>query len=174
MREEHYGEESLTGRGDIKMKALLSIALICWVSVLHAGEIYPKNCVPFVLSGERVVLPKSSSMVTLVHNLSDGDLWITHAGVEPSGGWSSHLQAGQWSALLMNDESIELSCIESVPGHEQQIPCVSVLALCQWSAEHLPKLSPETVWAAENMSLSSLTAYLARRGFVLSIPTDKT
>lgn len=154
------------------MNYLLSFILIALACNVNAEEIFPAHCKPLVVSGERVMLPAAKSMVTMMHNLSGSDLWITHPVSEPntSAGWSSHLQAGNWSALVVNNEKFELSCIESRPGHEQQVPCSTVLAVCQWTAASLPEQGPNTVWAGEDMLLSPLTAYMKRRGFVIGSP----
>ena len=152
------------------MNYVLSIALLFLSWNLNAEEIFPAGCTPLVVSGELVVLPAAKSTVTMIHNLSNTDLWITHPVSEPnaSAGWSSRLQAGNWSALALNDKAFELSCIESSPGHEQQTPCSAVLAVCLWSAAAMPEKTSGTYWAAEDMQLSPLTAYIKRRGFVFS------
>lgn len=154
------------------MNYLLSLILIVFTCNAWAEEIFPARCTPLVVDGDRVILPAAKSMVTMVHNLSSADLWITHPVSEPntSAGWSSHLQAGNWSALIVNDQKFELSCIESKPGHEQQVPCATVLAVCQWTATSLPQHAADTVWAGEDMLLSPLTAYMKRRGFVIGTP----
>ncbi len=146
---------------------------VAWIMILfctlsaHADEIYPTGCVPLVLSGDVVHLPVEKLSVTMFHNLSSDDLWITHAasGEGVNRAWSSRLQASNWSALIVKDDPIELSCIESRPGHEQHVACVQVLAACQWQAIDLPKKSKDTVFAAENMQLSPLMAYIDRQGF---------
>lgn len=152
------------------MYYILSMILIVFSWNANAEEVFPARCAPLVVTGDLVVLPAAKSMVTMIHNLSSTDLWITHPVSDPnmSAGWSSHLQAGNWSALILDDTQFELSCIESRPGHEQQVACSSVLAVCQWPASSLPEKSHETYWAGEDMSLSPLIAYIKRRGFILS------
>ena len=151
------------------MNYLLVIALMCSTWTACAKEIFPPRCTPLVVSGEQVVVPASPSTVTMIHNLSSTDLWVTHPVSDPnaSTSWSSHLQAGNWSALVLSDEKFELSCIESRPGHEQQVSCATVLAVCLWPAKTLPQKTSNTSWAAEDMPLSPLIAYIKRRGFVI-------
>lgn len=157
------------------MKFLFLITLVCLTWNASAEEVFPARCTPLVVLGELVIVPASQSTVTMIHNLSSTDLWVTHPVSDPgaSAGWSSHLQAGHWSALVMNDKKFELSCIESRPGHEQQVACSAVLAVCQWAATDLPKKASNTWWAAEDMALSPLIAYIKRRGFVLAVPETK-
>lgn len=157
------------------MKNSLLILFLILSGTVQAEEVYPSGCVPFVVSGDLVDLPAAKSTVTLVHNLSKTDIWITHPVSDPSAsaGWSSHLQAGNWSALTIDDKKFELSCIESRPGHEQQVACSTVLAVCQWSASHLPENASGSFWVAEDMSLSPMIAYIKRRGFVLPEPPSE-
>ena len=152
------------------MNYILSAILIFFAFNANAEEVLPALCTPLVVTGDLVILPKAKSTVTMIHNLSNSDLWITHPVSDPStsAGWSSHLQAGNWSALLLDGNKFELSCIESKPGHEQQVSCSEVLAVCQWQATHVPEKSSGTYWAGEDMLLSPLIAYIKRRGFVLA------
>ena len=108
----------------------------------------------------------------MIHNLSTIDLWITHPVTEASAnaGWSSRLQGGNWSALALDKESFELSCIESRPGHEQQVPCAGLLAACQYSPVKMPKAEAGTFWAGEDMALSALKAHVGSRGIVIIVP----
>ncbi len=154
------------------MNYILSAMLMLLTWNLHAEEVFPPHCTPVVVTGDLVVLPAAESAVTMIHNLSNNDLWITHPVSDPgaSAGWSSHLQAGHWSALVLKEKKFELSCIESKPGHEQQVSCSTVVAVCQWHTKDLPEKSSGTYWAAEDMELSPLIAYIKRRGFVMAEP----
>ncbi|MDF1645614.1 MAG: hypothetical protein P1U61_01350 [Legionellaceae bacterium] len=82
-------------------------------------------------------------------------------------GWSSRLQANYWSALALEDKAFDLSCIESRPGHEQQVSCEQTLAACEWPITARPEKTQGVFWAGENMPLAALTAYISRRGFEL-------
>jgi len=136
----------------------------------YAEDILPIGCRPFPINGAIATLSTKTTDLFMIHNLSNADLWLTRPISDPSAsaGFSSRLQADLWSALLLREPSFEISCIESKPGHEQQVACSEVLALCQWPNMKAPKSLPGTFWAGENKPLSALTAYLGRRGFVLS------
>ncbi|KTD66313.1 hypothetical protein [Legionella spiritensis] len=152
------------------MKYLGSLLLLFLVSVgVHAEEKTPPSCRSVAVQGESVTLSARKPQLVLIHNLSDADLWITHPVSEPgaSAGWSSRLQSGKWSALALDQKSFELSCIESRPGHEQQIPCAGVIAVCQWSDVGMPAKAAGTYWAGEDMTLSKLMTYLGGNGFKL-------
>ena len=102
-------------------------------------------------------------------NLSAFDVWITHPASDATfdSGWSSRLQGNQWSALALDKTKIKLNCIESKPGHEQQVSCEQALAACEWPITSRPEHAHGIFWAGENMTLTALTAYIGRHGFEL-------
>lgn len=149
------------------MKITLSAILILLSFCLYAAENFPKGCKPLAVQGESIQLSSGRPTLVLLHNLSSTDLWVTHPVSEPnaSAGWSTRLQAKNWTALALNEKSFDLSCIESRPGHEQQIACAGVLVACQWKKVTSPKSAASTYWAVEDTSLSQLLAQLGGRGF---------
>lgn len=151
------------------MKTILSIILALLTINLHAEEIFPAGCKPLVVHDELLKLSAKKPTLVMIHNLSKTDLWITHPVTEDtaSAGWSSRLQGGHWSALALDKKSFDLSCIESRPGHEQQVPCAGLLAACQWTKVKMPKQPSGTFWAGEDLALSALTAHVGSRGFIL-------
>lgn len=156
------------------MNYFLAIILILGSLNASADEIFPAACKPVMVHEELVKLSAEVPILVMIHNLSTLDIWITHPVSEPSAsaGWSSRLQAGNWSALALDKKSFELSCIESRPGHEQQVPCAGLLAVCQWTPVTTPKSKSGTFWAGEDMTLSALTAHVGSRGFVLPAPAQ--
>lgn len=149
----------------------LSIAVcILWMPfIVLAESTLPKGCHPVAVQGESVTLKTKQNKMFFIHNLTKTDLWITHPVVDPgaSAGWSSRLQVGNWSALVINQGTFVINCIESKPGHEQQIPCEGAIAVCQWEKIKFPSNSDGAYWAGEDMSISALNAALGSRGFVL-------
>lgn len=152
----------------------MKYGLLLLVMGLMNGQVFaednrPSSCQPQAVQGDSVTLSTKKAVLVMIHNLSQTDLWITHPVTEASAnaGWTSRLQANQWSALVLDKESFELTCIESKPGHEQQIPCVGVIAVCQWPTVTIPEQQTGTYWAGENMDLPDLTTHLGSRGFVL-------
>ncbi len=148
---------------------MLSILLILGFSMASAETTIPASCKPVEVKGESVMLSAKKPLLVMIHNLSNSDLWLTHPVSEPSAsaGWSSRIQAGHWSALALDKESFELSCIESKPGHEQQVPCEGVISVCRWSSVTIPTQMSGTFWAVEDMNLQALTENLGGRGFGL-------
>lgn len=149
----------------------LSLMLMLLSSTIAAQEIYPKGCIPWVIREAVPKLTNKQPTVMMMHNLTDSDLWLTHPTKDPGAqaGFSSKLAAGKWSALALSNakKSFALMCIESRPGHEQQIACADVLAICQWPTSQLPESAHGIFWAGENMDLNPLRAYIERMGFIL-------
>ncbi len=152
------------------MKFILSILLILYAGEILAEETAPASCKPLMVQEETLMLSASKPLLIIIHNLSKADIWVTHPVSEPgaSAGWSTRLQAGNWSALVLDKEAFELSCIESKPGHEQQVPCKGLISACSWSTVTMPaQQATGTYWAGEDMTLSALISYLGGRGFAL-------
>lgn len=145
-----------------------------FTSTVHAEEIFPPSCKPLAIQGETVLLPAGKPRLIMLHNLSESDLWITHPMTDQNNntGFSSRLESNHWSALAIGKKTLSLSCIESKPGHEQQVACQHTLALCEWPIT-TPKKNKQTVFfTGENMALSSLIAYITRLGFELPQKTE--
>lgn len=153
------------------MKIIVSIIASLMIVNAYAEEVFPAGCKPIVVQGDLVKLSSDKPTIVMIHNLSTMDLWITHPVSDPgaSAGWSSRLQTENWSALALNNKSFTLSCIESKPGHEQQVPCAGAVGICQWVGVTMPKKPTGTFWAGEDLPLSALIAHIGSRGFVLPI-----
>lgn len=153
------------------MKIILTFLLYLCSFILHAQEVYPKNCVPWPIKEPQPIFTATQPVILMLHNLSEMDLWITKPASDQGAqaGFSSLLQAGKWSALVISDskEKLPLKCIESKPGHEQEISCATVLAICEWQKPTFPDQTSGIFWAGENMNLAPLQAFLARQGYLL-------
>jgi hypothetical protein len=138
-------------------------------AVMAAESTLPVGCQAVKVQGEAVTVEATKNSLVFIHNLTAVDLWITHPVTEPgaSAGWTSRLQSENWTALSLAKGPFVLNCIESRPGHEQQVPCEAAIAVCKWGKVKFPENAKGTFWAAENMSLSALTAAVGARGYVL-------
>lgn len=152
------------------MKALIFLMLSAMSSLTFAEAILPEGCQAIAVQGEQVTLKTKKNTLVYIHNLGQTDLWMTHpmAQASASAGWSSRLQTDHWSALLVNKTSFTLNCIESIPGHEQQIPCEGTVAVCQWNKLKVPSHVQGTFWVAEDQTLAGLSASVSGRGFPVS------
>ncbi len=150
------------------MKFALFVVFTLMTTVSYA-DTFPNKCKVLPIKGDSVKVEAAPTSIILLSNLSDQDLWVTHPMSDPSAnaGWSSRLESKKWSALALGDKKFELNCIESKPGHEQQVPCSLVLAVCEWA--NIPNTDKELrpFWAGENMPLSELRSHLLQRGFKL-------
>lgn len=135
------------------------------------------SCKAVAIKAQVEVASAKKPSLIMIHSLSSADLWLTHSvsDTKLSSGWSSRLQPRHWSVFALNKALFEVSCIESKPGHEQQIPCKEAILLCQYFPEEMPKSlveNEENYWAVENITGSALNEYLSRNGFKLPDLTE--
>lgn len=152
------------------MRILAVIGFLVLSSYVIASEsTLPKGCQAVRVQGDIVTIEAKKKSLVFIHNLTSEDLWVTHPVTDPSAsaGWTSRLQSEKWSALSLEKGPFILNCIESRPGHEQQVPCQNAIAVCQWKKAKFPKDAQGTFWAAEDMSLKALIAAVGARGFVI-------
>ena len=156
------------------MRIILSVMLLLVTLSAAANEIFPVGCSPLVIKDETIKLSTDKPVLVMIHNLSTINLWMTHPELEPSvnAGWNSQLHAGNWAALALDKKLFELTCIESRPGHEQQVPCAGLVVACQWLKGRTPEKESGTFWAGEDMVLSALKAHVGSRGFILAAPAQ--
>ena len=153
------------------MKAVLFF--MCFISsITFAASDMPKSCKRVSDFSNTVMLKRGHTTTYLIKNVSQHQLWLTHPIANPSAsaGWSSELDKNRWSALQLekDKEAFELSCIESKPGHEQQIPCKGVIIVCDYKSIKAPKTLTSSFWAGENMPLDELMTHLEGRGYTIS------
>lgn len=153
------------------MKKIILLLFISLSWSLEAQEILPNGCKPFVIDKTSLIVPKGKTHLLALHNLTETDLWIIALTPNTSADLTGHLEANAWSLLKTNGKRLTFNCIESKPGHEQQVSCQSTLSICEWPilSEQRKK---EVFWIAENTSLSSLIAYATRKGW-MSAPALK-
>lgn len=138
---------------------------------LYAKEAFPKGCVPIVLSQntQTVILKLKPPAIVMLHNLTDNDLWVIHPVSEfgVSAGWSTRIESDKWTALNLSYNEFALNCIESIPGHEQQVQCSEVLAACSYDnvTESVDPKFATTYFIAENLILPETVALLLRQGY---------
>ena len=156
------------------MRVLVSFCFILLFSSVFAESTLPDGCQPLPVQGDMFTVKLKKKKLLYVHNILGMDLWLTFAGTNAASneGWSSRLQSENWSALVVDKEAFVLSCIESRPGHEQQVPCQGAIAICQWKGAKIPSDTKQTNYlAGEDMSLAALTADIGGRGYIA--PTRK-
>ncbi|MFJ1268527.1 hypothetical protein ACD661_08175 [Legionella lytica] len=152
------------------MKVIAVLGLLALSSSVSAAESkLPVGCQPVMVQGNTVTIQADKKALVFIHNITAIDMWVTHPVQNPgaSAGWTSRLEGGKWAALSLEKGPFALTCIESRPGHEQQVPCEGTIAVCKWNKVKFPENAQGTFWAAENMSLPALKAAVGGRGYVL-------
>ncbi len=154
------------------MRFISLIVCLYFPLTLWGNEILPAGCMPIVIS-ELIHLPPGKPRLILLHNLSETTLWLIPRANTTKANLSSALAPQQWSSLHLDQHALTIGCIESKPGHEQEIACHDRVAVCEWIPNRHPKKPSGIVWAAENMTLTPLIAYLGRHGFIVPSSSEK-
>lgn len=129
---------------------------------LFATESFPKNCKVFAFKGENLVIKAPKPKVILINNQTEATLFLSHTG---NTGLTTKIDAAKWASLVVHQKKFIIQCIESKPGHEQQVPCEGMLTTCQLSKVKIPQSRDKTFWAAENLDRKALENHLAESGF---------
>jgi hypothetical protein len=149
-----------------------ALILYIWfcASYAYAEENTLPICQPLAVQNASIALKAKKPILIFVHNHSKVDLWITHPVIEVGlnqGHSSTHLEPEQWSVLVLDKEIFELGCVESRPGHEQQVSCAGFIEACEWPNISIPEKFKGTFWASENMPLKEVYSNLGVQGFTL-------
>lgn len=129
-----------------------------------AKEYLPKGCQAIALQGMNIDSAPTTKRLYFFHNISGKEIWLANrqfpkltVGVQPEA----------WNILYVPQQASSWRCIQVETGHEQQVACQEVIALCEWVAE-----APETLktknasWLVENQSILVAKAYLQRMGWL--------
>lgn len=163
----------------MKIASLILLSLLSKLVYAHSENNHdlPLNCHArgYYFADERVNLANAKEAadqqrVYLIKNTSLTKIWVNHEteDASASAGWAIELQPGKWSALMLDKQSFELSCVELKPGAEQIISCQSVLQICQVQHVQYTSDSKGSYWAAENLGIDSLWDSLEKRGITLN------
>lgn len=159
------------------MKKILNFFLISlYFCQAYAADPMPASCHSLLIKEDAITLTTAKKpLLFMIYNTSKKDLWLAHPSNKAgaNAGWTSRLQPGNGSALLLNRPKFALTCIESQPGHEQQIPCAEAVTVCQWTFSKSSKAEISTYWAGENMEMPALVHHLQQRGFILPVKNGK-
>jgi len=127
------------------MRFACSLFLALLPMLVNAADGFPKTCKSLPVLKNSLGLSAEKPTLILIHNLSENDIWLSHPIADPKDeNLSTHLSPHAWSALVLDKKAMEFICIESKPGHEQQVPCVAQVALCQWTEAKLPNSAKGT------------------------------
>lgn len=181
-----FNQDQGNGRNNVMMIKSIKVASLFLLSLL-SNLIYadseskndlPLNCHArgYHFTDERVNLANSKEtveqqLIYLIKNTSLTKVWVNHEMeyATANAGWAIELQPGKWSALMLDKQPFELSCVELKPGAEQIIACQSVLQICQVQHVQYPNDGKGSYWAAENLAIDSLWDTLEKRGIIINI-----
>ncbi|MDP3560282.1 MAG: hypothetical protein Q8R79_08060 [Legionellaceae bacterium] len=138
----------------------------------HAAQPLPNHCTPIVIEGEFLSFDTQKPGVFLLHNISNYQVWLTRVNTHEEQ-QSSELSPDKWTTIVIKDRKLEYQCIESSPGHEQEMPCQLMLMACQWSKGSIPSTVTHSMLALENETLAQTRSILGSRGFHLDVQQSK-
>jgi len=122
-----------------------------------------RECTPIKTrtDGKNIILssdlPKGSSQVYYLRNISNKSLWLDHpqrkAGA--NAGWSSYLRTGNWSALIVNRKEFSVSCAVIQPGNVDYLNCSQAITVC--TPNEILARRKGTYWVVEDKSWSDVS-----------------
>lgn len=149
-------------------KILLLIFLLSSMSLVHANSFLA--CPPATVKFEanNIILPgpvqARSAVIYFFRNNTEESLWLDHPVAHPSAsaGWSSYIQPGNWSALILNRKNFAISCAVINPGKVDYLECKNAVSVCSPKEINLPKRKT-TYWLIENKPWDELVAAVKKR-----------
>ena len=141
----------------------------------NSNSDFPEGCVSkhYEYKNNNLILEINSSeqSLYLFHNISDTDYWVNHPVTKVPGvsaGWASILNAGQWSALAIyqnsNSENFAISC--ETMGKDGELTyhdCRNVLRTCIMEKAEFKSGDKGSYWVSENKSLNDLVREIKSR-----------
>lgn len=148
--------------------SLMSLTFSVWAQ----PPALPEACQLQATKSGQLVLQTKMPGLFLIYNQTETNLWVTHPTKHTgaSAGWASKISPKQWSALKVNQD-FELTCVESSPGHEQEIACHQAIIVCRFQQAVFPADAKSEFWVGEDMSLAALLTHTAQRG--IQVPSIK-
>lgn len=158
--------------------ALLIIPIMGSCTADSADSDFPEGCTGdnFEYKDNNLLLDLNASgqSLFLLHNISEYNYWLDHPITKDPGasaGWATTLNASQWSALSINnnsnDDSFALSCaIIGKNGKISYLDCKDVLVACKAESAKFKSGNSGSYWVAENQNLNSVLKTVKSRGII--------
>jgi hypothetical protein len=162
------------------MKELIIVLIIVQLFMIScfgnsSNTDFPEGCVSknYEYEDNNLILDinPTEQNLFLFHNISDTDYWVNHPVKKDPGvsaGWASKLNAGQWSALAIyqnsNSENFAISC--EIPGKDGELTyhdCKDVLQTCVIEKAEFKTGDKGSYWVSENKSLAELVKEIKSR-----------
>ena len=153
-----------------KKLQVLMLLLLC-STYIQAKEYLPKGCQAIALEDNQIHFAIKPQQLLFFHNITESEIWLANrespkltVGVQPTA----------WNVLYMPIQESTWRCIQSQKGHEQQVSCKDVIAVCEWNAEAPKSLrTKNNLWLVENQSIGYAKAYLQRMGWLFDKVSTK-
>ena len=151
--------------------SLVTLFIAAFGLITTSAEAAVISCPPVTLvtQNQQLILNSADTpTVYFLKNITAQGIWIDHPiqHHSASAGWSSYLQTGNWSTLLVNRKNFAISCAAIEPGKVKYLNCSKVLSVCS------PKITPPssseqkgTYWVAEDLKWDVLLKKVEKRGF---------
>jgi hypothetical protein len=122
------------------MKLLQGIFLLLGTMLfIESYALLPKDCksikiqhatnMEFDFKEPTVLYVYKKSTKNIQHN--NAKFWLVDADKSSDDPLSIELLPDTWSAMFLPPVKVELICLESMPGHEQQLMCDEEITACQ-------------------------------------------
>jgi hypothetical protein len=108
---------------------------------------------------------KLSHRVFLIHNSTSGAIVINQlntTGAMGGAGWTSKIDANQWSALAMSQSNLALNCESFSPPYYRMMDCSTGLSVCSYQS----KGNTGSFWIVENTSFPNVIKTLKQRKII--------
>ncbi|NKB46524.1 MAG: hypothetical protein GKR77_01935 [Legionellales bacterium] len=158
--------------GGVKVNGCLRflfIVVFTWPGLMLANgdeSAFPLGCEPLVqfFKQDKLVLPvaKGKPQLILIQNEKTPLVWLVNQPIKETKvtQWTSSLCQQRWSALIVQDETLNMACVESRPGSEQYVPCQNVITACIYPKLNTKKKSLTTGWLGENQTFPEIQALM--------------
>jgi len=110
--------------------------------------------------------PASQNAYTIffIKNNAAKSIWLDHPTHKTANaGWSSYLRPNNWSALLLDTKTFEMSCATIEPGKVNYLVCKDALQICAPSHIAIKTAHKGSYWLVEDKSWQDLLKGLIKR-----------
>lgn len=151
----------------MKLKHIAAVAGLSLVtSYALAGSVANTTiCTPIskqAMQGTNLTLPKGQQSLYGIRNT--GTQAVQLRGVNKTGtaqaGWDSQLQGGNWSALVLANKPLTLSCAQN----NKTVACSKLISVCQFTHATFGPQAQGSYWAAENVAGGDIMSAIVKRG----------
>lgn len=133
-------------------------------NLVLAKEYLPTGCQAVALQGMNIDSIPTTKKLYFFHNISGKEIWLAN---RQSPKLTVGMQPEAWNILYAPQQPLSWRCIQVETGHEQQVACQEVMALCEWAAQAPDSLNTKSAsWLVENQSILVAKAYLQRMGWL--------